>query len=198
MAADHQGLPLPLEWLVDIEPRLGGFWLVKKFLPAIGLALIYGHPGSGKSFLALDIAFHVALGWSWNGRRVQRGLVVYVGAEGGNGLRNRIVAFRMRHGIAGIPLVLIDMPIDLQAPNADMPRLIEAIYAAAAKSCESPVLVVIDTLSKTFGAGKENSDDMAVYVANCQRVANEFHCCVMPSITGQKTRPAANPAAIVV
>jgi hypothetical protein len=39
---------------------------------------------------------------------------------------------------------------------------------------------VIDTLSKTFGAGKENSDDMAIYVANCERIASEFGCCVMP------------------
>ena len=93
--------PLPLEWFADIEPRLDGLWLIKKLLPAIGLALIYGHPGSGKSFLALDFAFHVSLGWPWNGRRVHRGLVVYVGAEGGNGLRNRIVAFRRHHDLKG-------------------------------------------------------------------------------------------------
>lgn len=173
--------PLPFEWFAEIEPRLDGLWLIKKLLPANGLALIYGHPGSGKSFLALDFAFHVALGWPWNGRRTQRGLVVYVGAEGGNGLRNRIVAFRRHNTIEGkIPLVLIGTPIDLQAVDADTPRLIEAIRTAKKDSGVTPALIVIDTLSKTFGAGKENTDDMATYVANCQRIASEFDCCVMP------------------
>ena len=79
-----------------------------------------------------------------------------------------------------IPLALIGTPVNLQAPDADTPRLIEAIRAAAAESGADPALIVIDTLSKTFGAGKENTDDMATYVANCQRVASEFDCCVMP------------------
>ena len=42
------------------------------------------------------------------------------------------------------------------------------------------MLVVLDTISKTFGAGKENTDDMVGYVGNCQRVANEFECLTMP------------------
>ena len=54
--------PLPLEWFADMEPQLSGLWLIKKLIPAHGLALIFGHPGSGKSFVALDFAFHVALG----------------------------------------------------------------------------------------------------------------------------------------
>lgn len=174
--------PLPLEWFGEIQPRLDGLWLVKKILPANGLALIFGHPGSGKTFLALDIAFHVALGWPWNGRAVKRGLVVYVGAEGTNGLRNRIVAFMRHHQIEGepVPMALIPVAIDLQGADADLPKLIAAIKMAVAKSGLPLALIVIDTLSKTFGAGKENTDDMATYVANCQRISEEFECCVMP------------------
>jgi len=174
---------LPLEWFRDLTPQLDGLWLIKKLLPATGLALIYGHPGSGKSFLALDFAFHVALGWPWNGRKVRAGLVIYVGAEGTAGLRNRIVAFRRYHDLeAGhdVPLALIPTPIDLQAIDADTPRLIAAIREAAAHSGQPPALIVIDTLSKTFGGGKENSDDMAGYVSNCQRIASAFGCCVVP------------------
>jgi KaiC/GvpD/RAD55 family RecA-like ATPase len=175
--------PLPLEWCGDITPQLTGLWLVKRLLPAIGLVLIYGHPGSGKSFLALDIAFHVALGWDWCGRKVKQGMVIYVGAEGLAGLRNRIVAFRQHYGIdddAAIPLGLVPTSIDLQAADADTPRLIELIREAAEHSGHEPALIIVDTLSKTFGAGKENTDDMATYVANCGRIAQEFECCVMP------------------
>ena len=193
MAREDRRPPLPLEWFDDIKPRLDGLWLIKKLLPAIGLVLIYGHPGSGKSFLALDIAFHVALGRSWNGRRVKRGLAIYVGAEGGDGLRNRMVVLGKHYGVAKIPLALIDIPIDLQNPDADTPRLIEAIRAAAERSRATPALIVIDTLSKTFGAGKENTDDMAVYVANCQRVATEFGCCVMPVHHRPKDEASVDP-----
>ena len=173
--------PLPIEWGEEIEPQLSGLWLIKRFLTQSGLALIYGHPGSGKSFLAIDIAMHVALGWEWNGRLTKKGLVVYIGAEGQNGLRNRIVAFRRQHGLKGpLPFALIPCPVDLQAAGADTPRVADAVHLAVQRYGEKPALIVVDTISKTFGAGKENTDDMATYVANCGRLAAEFNCCVMP------------------
>ena len=175
--------PLPMEWFADIRPQLNGLWLIKGMLPATGIALLYGHPGSAKTFVALDFAFHVALGWTWNNRRVRKGLVVYVGAEGTIGIRNRMAAFRLHHGFGddfAMPLVLIPTPIDMQAPAADTPRLVAAIREATRCSFSEPCLIVIDTLSKTLGAGQENTDDMVPYVSNCQRVASEFGCCVMP------------------
>ena len=180
-AMDRHPEPLPVEWFADIQPQLEGMWLIKRLLPAQGLALIYGHPGCGKSFFALDVALHVSLGWDWCSRRVKQGLVVYVGAEGGAGLRNRVAAFRHHHDLKGpIPFALIPTPIDMQDPNADTRRLAETVRMTAKQSGAEPALVIIDTLSKTFGGGKENPDDMATYIANCQRIASEFDCLVMP------------------
>lgn len=172
---------LEIEWAEEIEPHLNSLWLIKKTLPQQGLALIYGHPGSGKSFLAIDIAMHVALGWDWNGLRTRRGVVVYVAAEGQKGLRNRIVAFKRHYGITGpIPLALVPTPIDLYDSAADRAALCDAVRAAAARYGENPALIVIDTISKTIGGGKENTDDLAVYVANCGAMASMFECCVLP------------------
>lgn len=172
---------LPLEWFCDVEPILTDLWLVKRLLPSIGLALVYGHPGSGKTFWILDVGLHVALGWPWGGRRVRQGLVIYVAAEGVAGLRNRVAAFRRHHGITDrIPFAIVPCSIDLQGPDADVNILAETIRAAAIEANARPALIVVDTLSKTFGAGKENSDDMAGYVANCGRIAAEFECCVAP------------------
>lgn len=174
---------LEFEWAGTVEPQLVGFWLIKKLLPAQGLALLYGHPGSGKTFLALDFGFHVAMGWDWQGKKVKQGLVVYVAAEGARGLRNRVAAFKMHHGIKPtdpFPLAIIPSPIDMQAADADTPRLAQTIRDACSVSGFDPALVVVDTISKTFGGGKENTDDMVTYVANCGRIASEFDCCVMP------------------
>lgn len=182
--------PLPMVWTNEIKPVLQGNWLVKKLIPAEGLCVIYGHPGCGKSFLAIDISWHTALGWEWMGRKVKRGLVVYVAAEGGRGVQNRIAALKQHHEMPNvdIPLVVVPCPIDMQSPTGDVRRLVETIRTAIERANATPtkrgpvvpVLVVVDTISKTFGAGKENTDDMAAYVANCQRVASEFGCCVMP------------------
>ena len=180
-AAARTGGILQVEWAEEIEPHLNSLWLIKKTLPQQGLALIYGHPGSGKSFLAIDLAMHVALGWDWNGLRTRRGVVVYVAAEGQKGLRNRIVAFKRHHNLAGpIPLALIPTPIDLYESAQDQAALRDAVRAAAARYGRDPALIVVDTISKTIGAGKENTDDLATYVANCGALASTFECCVLP------------------
>lgn len=172
---------LPLEWFDAVRPQLSNLWLVKRLLPAHGIVLIYGHPGSGKTFFALDVSLHVALGRDWSGRKVKPGLVVYVAAEGVGGLRNRVAAFRQHHEISGdLPFAIIPSAIDLQAPDADVRVLAATIRAAAELAGAEPALIILDTLSKTFGSGKENTDDMASYVANCGRIADEFRCCVAP------------------
>lgn len=165
---------LPIEWFENLEPQLHGLWLMKGLLPSQGLGVLHGHPGSGKTFLALDWALHIALGREWQGRKVKQGLVVYLSAEGQRGLKNRIAAFKKHYGISNAPVAVIPVAIDMQALDADVNRLIDAVRAAEAHYGEQAVLVVIDTVSKTFGAGKENTDDMVGYVANCERVAAEF------------------------
>lgn len=173
-------VPLPLQYFDQIEMQLTGLWLVKHLLPAIGIAVLYGHPGSGKTFLALDWSLHVALGWEWHGRKVKQGLVVYICAEGVSGLRNRVEAFKRHHKVTDAPFALIPVTVDMQAPDADVARVIAAVREAEEHCGERAVMVVIDTLSKTFGAGKENTDDMVTYVSNCQRVSNEFECLTVP------------------
>ena len=74
------------------------------------MSVIYGDTNVGKSFLALDLAMHVALGWRRFDRDVERGAVVYVAGEGGGGMKRRIAAFLQRNGIEqtkDIPFALI-------------------------------------------------------------------------------------------
>jgi RecA-family ATPase len=73
-------------------------WLIEGLMPAGGLAVLYGAPKLGKSFLALDWALSVAAGRRWLGRNVRQGDVVYVYAEGVSGLKARVAAWAAEHG----------------------------------------------------------------------------------------------------
>lgn len=68
-------------------------WRVRGVLPDKGLAAIYGPSGSGKSFLAFDMAAAIAGGVHWFGCRVHRAPVVYVVLEGAGGLQQRVRAW---------------------------------------------------------------------------------------------------------
>lgn len=62
-------------------------YLVPRMLYRNGLAVIFGAPGSGKSWLALDVALTLATGRQWQGHRLVGrnngpGMVHYVMAEG--------------------------------------------------------------------------------------------------------------------
>src|SRR5205085_11664516 len=92
------------------------------------------------------------------GHRVRRAGVVYVAAEAGRSIQNRIVAAKHENEFREtMPFAAVMAPIDLCTNLADAGRLIAAIRQT---DLGSPVeLVIIDTLSRTMGAGNENPPD---------------------------------------
>jgi hypothetical protein len=156
----------------DIKPRLKSNYIVKGVIGDGEMSVTYGDSGSGKTFFELDMSLHVAAGLMWRGRRVRQGGVVYVAAEGGHGINNRVEAFKRHHGIRGsIPFAAVPCAVDLLNPTADTKPLINLIKVAA-KHFGMPVkLVVIDTLSRAMAGGNENApDDMGAYVRNVDHI----------------------------
>lgn len=163
----------------DTEAVLDGKWLIKGVFPSNGITCTFGHPGTMKSFLMLDMALHVALGWDWMGRKTERGLVIYIAAEGATGMKNRIVAFRDAHNVQEAPpFVLIPCPVNMRDGEADMPKLVRSIESAIVAHGSEPAMIVIDTLAKTFGSGEENGSDMVAYMSNSEVIAAEFDCLI--------------------
>ena len=151
-------------------------WLVKHVVPAESIGMLFGGSGTFKSFIAIDLALHVAHGLPWMGRRTDKGPVLYIAAEGGAGLWNRIDAWhRARPNLKwqDAELYVVPAAIDL---TADAWRVVDAAQAVGA----TPTMVVVDTLSQTY-AGEENSaNEMAAYLRELGlRFRQLWQCAVM-------------------
>lgn len=168
--------PLPLVWYGDIQPVLNGNWIVKNTIPAEAFVTIIGHPGCGKSFGALDLALHIGAGMEWQGRKVKRGLVVYLAAEGQRGQMNRVEAWRRHHQVSELDFAMIPVAINLRDREADVPKLMETINAAVQQAGLPLICLFVDTLNRTFGGGDENGAEMTDYVDNVGRLKAAFGC----------------------
>jgi hypothetical protein len=170
------GRELELIRFADMHPQLDARWVVKGLFASEQISVVFGEAGCGKTFLALDLALHVAAGREWFGRKVRQGAVVYVAAEAGRGIFNRVAAWRIEHGVNGqdIPFGAIPSPIDLCHPSGDLDTLIQAIRSAALGSI---ALIVIDTVSRALAGGNENGpDDMGALVQSVDRLRDELGC----------------------
>lgn len=154
--------------------------LVRGLLPRAGLAVVYGPPGCGKSFLVLDVALHVADGRSWAGRRVTRAGVVYVAAEAGEGFKRRVVAARDRLGLAAADFALITAAPNLGAANGDTTALVQAIRMQTLRLGWKPGVVVLDTLARVIPGVDENSaKEVGRFVANAEAIGRDLRCLVL-------------------
>ena len=173
VASDAPFTGLPLVYFQDVEPALTGEDFLEGVLIRAAMSVFYGPSNCGKTFFACDLALHVAYGKTWNGREVTQGGVIYCAMEGAHGIRNRVTAWARHYGLEGapIPFAIIPVALNLQDPEADTSRLIEAIETAAAKMGQPVALVVMDTLSRAMAGGNENSpEDMGALVMNSDRI----------------------------
>jgi hypothetical protein len=161
---------------LEIEQRQTPPALIDGLLPVAALAMVYGQPGGGKSFLALALALSVATGSPWQGRTVRRGTVLYIAAEGSGGLSVRLRAWKQAHGIAGeTGLLFLTEAVPLMENDA-VGRLLEAVREAG----ERPVLVIVDTLARCIVGGDENSaKDVGQAIANLDRIRRELNATVV-------------------
>ena len=150
--------------IYHLEDQDAQSWLIKGVLPQAELGILFGASGSGKTFVALDIAFAVSMGLPWRGRRVKKGKVVIIAAEGGSGIKRRGKAYTAYHGIdlrdAHNLHVIKAAPTFLD--GEDIAEVIAQIEALGDVS-----LIIVDTLAQvTPGANENTSEDMGRALAN--------------------------------
>ena len=161
----------------EVNLELTNDYLIKNWLDKNAISVVFGDSNSGKSFFAVDLAYHVASGKNWFGNRVKAGQVLYIAAEGGRGFNKRIAAVKnnkpdLRE--AGCKnLMLLPVQIDLHGAED-----VEAITSQTNK--QDYDLLVIDTLAMSIGEGSENDGrDMGMFLTNINQLKAHFNCHVM-------------------
>ncbi len=154
-------------------------WVIHEYLEAEALAVLFGESGVCKSFLAIDWSMCIATGTPWNDQEIKTpGPVFYIAGEGRRGIQRRVRAWMLEHGDARGPFFLSKQtPQFLEPHSADQVR--EAVMELVTQHGH-PRLIVIDTLSRCFGPGDENSTkDMAAFVSAMDALKDSIRCTIL-------------------
>ncbi|TDE36318.1 AAA family ATPase [Antarcticimicrobium sediminis] len=147
-------------WAGNFEPSLNRNYLVKGWLDKGTLTVVFGQSNVGKSFFALDLAHHISKGETWGNRRVNKGNVLYIAAEGGSSFPNRVSA------LDDPEFWVIAVPVTFAGKASDAVSMVEMVQHLASQTGRFD-LIVVDTLSRVMGDGDENTaPDIADLVRN--------------------------------
>ena len=166
-------------WAGSAYMPTSGAYLIKELIGAEQMGVLYGPPGVGKSFYALDLAMRIATGRQFGDRKIAQHWVLYVAAEGQSGFLKRIKACMQEtfRGFDNPPLLLVPNAVNLREEQD-----VEMLTALAREDhfglqCG---MVVIDTMARCFGGGNENDGaDMAEYIAGAERLKQHTGATVM-------------------
>lgn len=149
-------------------------WIIKGYIESNCMMQLFGAPGSGKSFLAIDWALSIATHRQWQGHKTSPGAVIYIAGEGQNGLARRVQAWTQHHSadLTDAPIYFSTQPVQLLRPEAaqdlsnEIAKIVQALRTPEGGSV--PVrMIIIDTLARNFGDGDENSTrDMGQFIHN--------------------------------
>ncbi|RUR01421.1 AAA family ATPase [Labedella endophytica] len=126
-------------------------WIVHEVIPKDGLAALLGRTGVGKTFVALSLAYHVAIGRPFMGRKVEQGSVLWIAAEGGRSISTRTKALVEAWKK---PIPSGSMRFYPQPATFDDSSLMEELIAYVGET--RPSLVVFDTWHRSLGSIQEN------------------------------------------
>lgn len=167
---------LPILGLNELRNMPPVKWLVDGVITKHGFSALYGAPGVGKSFIALDIALSVAYGRAWHDRTVDGGKVLYIAGEGVGGLGKRVKAWETHYGLNdNVPLQVVPKAVQFR-DESDIQELIDTIdhFGGGYR------LIVIDTVARSMVGMEENSSsETGIFVAACDRIRTHADCALL-------------------
>lgn len=146
-------------------------WIIKEWIAAHCVAMIFGPSGAGKSFIALDMACSIAAGIPWQGIKTKPGVVVYLAGEGNYGIRKRIASWAIEHNTKQLDNLLIsNRAIDLDSPRAAA----EVIKLVRSITQEPISLLIVDTVNNHMSGDENAAKDVRAMVNSCSTASLEL------------------------
>ncbi|GAB55008.1 hypothetical protein GPUN_0876 [Glaciecola punicea ACAM 611] len=163
----------PISLLTAKQPK--NTWLIKDIVEQATTGMLFGSPASGKSFIAMEMAFCIAIGHDFADRPVCQGQVVYLAGEGFNGLTKRFKALEEKYQTQTSDVFISNMPAALICEKSKV-EVLEEIN----NICPNPSLIIVDTLHRNFGGGDENSaKDVGKLMEVITAIINDTNAAVL-------------------
>lgn len=156
----------------------GTDWVIYGLKERGTLAVKYGASGSLKTFTEIDELLSIAANRPHHGRKVNGGAAILIAGEGHRGLARRVIGLAEKRGfdLTKIPFYLTTAPVEFLNPDdvAALRPLLDEIAS------QQPIAAIsIDTLSRCFGQGDENSTkDMNRFVAEADTLRRDYGAAV--------------------
>lgn len=168
-----------IKLLADIGNANSTDWTIDGVLS--GLTLLWGGPGTGKSFTAVSMAASVATGCAWVGHETKQGPVLYIAGEGGE----VSVAHRLRTALEDRGQDLDEMPhlieIGVLSPGIDLVEhggtLLD--YIDSSQLRKPPRLIIVDTLSRCFSGDENKQEFMSKFVNTLDLIRDHYKCDIL-------------------
>ena len=158
----------PWEQVAD-EDVTSMSYLIKGVINKGDVVFMFGDSGTMKSFVATDMAFHVATGQKWQNHRVKQTGVLVVIAEGQAGYKKRVKAVIKKYAAKDVPIWILPEPVALDK-DADVLN-VWIKMAEDALGCEIG-LILMDTFSLMLGDGDEsNNSDVSAALNGLRKAA---------------------------
>ena len=169
--------------LADMLSRPPKAWLIDGWLGLGDIGMLFGAPGTGKTFVALDLALDAVTGQAAGGGAFgigRRLSVAYATGEGGGGLADRLrAAVRARRldgdALTGLTLWTAQPQLFDAGPSG------AASWVAAAQAAgDAPDIVILDTLhGATAGADENSARDMGQVLGSVRYIRDALGCAVL-------------------
>ena len=158
-------------------------YIIKGFIRAKGLHMLYGESGCGKGFCILDMCESIARYEidSWHGHQINHGDVIYFCGESADGLNARIKVWKDTHGIKekGANFEIIDEIFHIDEADKKSDYYIDNVIANIKALSENPALVVIDPINIYMGGDENSAHDTGIFISACRKIISECGCSVL-------------------
>jgi len=165
-----------LRTIDDIDKEPAETWQVSDVLISQGLACIYGESGTGKTFLALDLALSICTGKEWFGHTTHQAPVTYLYLESSQGIKKRMNAWKNHNQhflLQNFHFMTEQIDISSTASIDELSQLLN-------RTNKSRGVIVIDTLSAaTSGMDENSSRDMGKVISNLKTLSFGTKCLVI-------------------